>query len=83
MFKTLTHHVNPNHDVNPNPCCLPCLQVVTPLPGGPADVAGIRAGDILFEVAGQPTAGLSLYEASDLLLGDVGSEVRQRQILLH
>ncbi|MEW5301557.1 MAG: hypothetical protein WDW36_004410 [Sanguina aurantia] len=52
------------------------LVVVTPLLGGPADVAGIRAGDFLVEIAGHPTAGLSLYEASDLLLGDVGSEVQ-------
>ena len=50
-------------------------QVVTPLPGGPADRAGVRAGDSIELIDGTPTRGLSLYEASDLLLGETGSEV--------
>jgi carboxyl-terminal processing protease len=50
--------------------------VVTPLPGGPAERAGIRAGDAIISIDSTPTAGLSLYEASDLLLGEIGSEVQ-------
>ena len=54
----------------------PVAQVVTPLPGGPAEKAGIRAGDAIYSIDGKPTQGLSLYEASDLLLGEVGSQVQ-------
>jgi C-terminal processing protease CtpA/Prc len=42
-------------------------QVVAPLPGGPAEKAGVKAGDVIAAVGGSPTKGLSLYEASDLL----------------
>jgi len=49
--------------------------VVTPIPGGPAEMAGIKAGDSIVLIGGKPTNGLSLYEASDLLLGDVGTQV--------
>ena len=45
--------------------------MVTPLPGGPADAAGVRAGDSIVSIDGKPTQGLSLYEASDLLLGEM------------
>jgi C-terminal processing protease CtpA/Prc len=51
------------------------LAVVTPAPGGPAEGAGIRAGDVIEAIAGTPTKGLSLYEVSDLLQGEEGSEV--------
>ena len=51
------------------------LVVVTPAPGGPAERAGVRAGDVVEAVGGVPTRGLSLYEASDLLQGPEGSEV--------
>lgn len=54
------------------------LAVVTPTPGGPADRAGIRAGDVIEAVGGVATKGLSLYEASDLLQGAEGSEVGGR-----
>ena len=36
--------------------CLEVLEVVT---GGPAETAGIRPGDLIVEVDGQPTAGIS------------------------
>lgn len=51
-------------------CCaaaVSAVQVVTPVPGGPADAAGITAGDVIAAVGGTSTRGLSLYEASDLL----------------
>lgn len=35
--------------------------------GGPAEKAGVRAGDVIATISGTPTKGLSLYEASDLL----------------
>lgn len=49
-------------------------QVVTPSPGGPADAAGIKPGDVIAAIDGRPTRGLSLYEAADLLQGAEGTQ---------
>ena len=35
----------------------------------------MKAGDSILLIDGTPTQGLSLYEASDLLLGGIGSQV--------
>ena len=51
------------------------LVVIAPAPGGPADKAGIRPGDEILSIDGQPTAQLSLYAAGGLLQGVDGSEV--------
>eukprot|EP00775_Hariotina_reticulata_P007473 gene7473-7682_t len=56
------------------------IVVLTPTPGGPADRAGVVAGDVLVAVDGQPTKGLSLYDASDLLQGQPDSQV---EVVLH
>lgn len=50
-------------------------QVITPSPGGPADKAGIQPRDAVLAIDGKPTAGLSLYDAGDLLQGPEGSQV--------
>ena len=46
-----------------------CLQILEVVPDAPADAAGIRAGDLLVEVDGRPTAQVSQLQA--LLQGDV------------
>lgn len=51
------------------------LVVTAPLLGTPAHRAGVLAGDILLEINGQPTAGLSINEAIDRLKGEVDTEV--------
>lgn len=51
------------------------IVVLTPTPGGPADQAGIKAGDVLVAVDGTATKGLSLYDVSDLLQGEADSQV--------
>jgi len=53
------------------------LQVVRMKPG-PAERAGIRVGDVIVDVDGQPTAGLSLDQAAHRVLGRMGSVVRLR-----
>ncbi len=42
---------------------------------GPAQRAGIRVGDRLVEIDGQPTAGLRLHEVVQRLQGEIGSDV--------
>lgn len=51
------------------------LVVVAPLPGTPADRAGIKSGDIIAEINGKDTAQMSLIEAAGLLRGTPGSSV--------
>lgn len=51
------------------------LQVIAPLKGTPADKAGLRAGDKIMKVDGNPTADLIIEEAVDLIRGPRGSEV--------
>jgi len=49
--------------------------VVSVIPGGPADKAGITAGDIIEFVEGQSTHEMSLASVRSRLLGDPGSRV--------
>ncbi|MFP3386332.1 S41 family peptidase, partial [Tritonibacter sp. SIMBA_163] len=52
------------------------LTVVEPLPDSPAAAAGIQAGDEIVAINGQPTALLSLEQASKLIRGESGTEVK-------
>jgi carboxyl-terminal processing protease len=52
------------------------ITVVTPLPGTPGDRAGIRPGDQLVEVDGQPAAGWTMERAVQALRGAVGTSVQ-------
>ncbi len=51
------------------------LTVVAPLKGTPAQRAGLRAGDKILEVDGQPTSNISIEEAVVLIRGPEGTEV--------
>jgi len=52
------------------------LLIVCVIPGSPAELAGMLAGDRILSVDGQPTAELSTDEAANLLQGRAGSIVR-------
>lgn len=52
------------------------LIVIAPLEGSPAERAGVRAGDIILEIDGQSTEGITLEEAVELLRGEEGTPVR-------
>jgi carboxyl-terminal processing protease len=54
------------------------LYVIAPMKGSPADLAGIRSGDIIEYIDGKATRDISLYDAKQLLNGPVGSEVKLR-----
>ena len=51
------------------------LIVVTPLPGGPAEHAGIQPGDRIIEIGGRSTKGWTNEEASKVLRGRPGTMV--------
>lgn len=51
------------------------LLVVTPIPDTPASRAGIRAGDVILEVEGQPTDKMTSREAVRKLKGPEGTSV--------
>lgn len=51
------------------------LTVIAPIEGTPASRAGIRAGDVISAIEGDPTADLSLEESVSKLRGPRGSSV--------
>lgn len=51
------------------------LTVIAPIPGAPAEAAGILAGDLILAVDGASVTGLTLIEAVNLIRGPGGSEV--------
>ncbi len=57
------------------------IIIVAPLAGSPADLAGIKAGDVILEVDGQPTADMSLTEVVLLVQGPEGTKVEL--LILH
>jgi len=56
------------------------VTVVTPIPGGPGERVGVRAGDQFFEIDGVPADTMETDEAVALLRGEPGSEVRVRML---
>jgi carboxyl-terminal processing protease len=51
------------------------LIVVAPLPGGPAERAGVQPGDRIVEIMGKPAKGWTSEEASKALRGKAGTPV--------
>ncbi|HEX8131623.1 MAG TPA: S41 family peptidase [Pyrinomonadaceae bacterium] len=54
------------------------LYVIAPVKGGPAEQAGVQAGDIIEYIDNKATRDISLYDAKQLLNGASGTEVKVR-----
>jgi carboxyl-terminal processing protease len=52
------------------------LTVIESLPGSPALKAGIEAGDRIIEIDGKPTSKLDIKEASSMIQGEEGTQVK-------
>ncbi len=66
-FEGIGAHVNMNRQGK--------LVIISPIPGGPAEAAGIKAGDIVLEADGEKLEGLSLLEAVSKIRGPRGTTV--------
>jgi carboxyl-terminal processing protease len=51
------------------------ITVISPLPGSPAEKAGILAGDVLVRINDQSTEGIGVDEAVSQIRGEKGTEV--------
>lgn len=56
------------------------LQVMGVLPGGPADLAGIKVGDTIVSASGRRLGGLDVEMITELLKGKPGSAVTVRTV---
>lgn len=52
------------------------LLIVEPLKGTPADLAGLKAGDVVLEVDGMKTREMNIIDAVSLIRGPEGTAVR-------
>ena len=52
------------------------VTVITPLPGSPAEKAGLIAGDTVVRINEESTEGMSIDEAVRLIRGEQGTEVK-------
>jgi len=51
------------------------IKIIAPIDGTPAYLAGIKSGDIIIKIDGQPVSGLTLDDAVKKMRGKVGTKV--------
>ena len=51
------------------------VKVISPMDDTPAAEAGVKAGDFITHVNGEPLMGLTLDQSVDMMRGEIGSEV--------
>jgi carboxyl-terminal processing protease len=52
------------------------IRIIAPIEGTPAYRKGLRAGDIVWEIDGEPTEGMTASDASKLMRGPAGTSVK-------
>ena len=56
------------------------VRVVAPIDGTPAFKAGLKAGDLITALDGEPVFGKSLEEAVNIMRGEIGTEITLRVV---
>jgi carboxyl-terminal processing protease len=51
------------------------IVIIAPMPGSPAELAGIKSGDYILKIDGKTTEGMSSDEASQKIRGQSGTKV--------
>ncbi len=51
------------------------LVIIAPLDGSPAESAGVKAGDIIYKIESESTAGISISEAVNKIRGPAGTPI--------
>lgn len=51
------------------------IVIIAPLKGSPAEAAGLKAGDVILEINGSSTEGMSVDGAVNIIRGPVGQKV--------
>jgi carboxyl-terminal processing protease len=51
------------------------IVIIAPMPGSPAEEAGLKSGDMIMKIEGQSTAQMNTEEASQMIRGPAGSKV--------
>lgn len=54
------------------------VRVIAPIDGTPAFRAGLKAGDLITELNGEPVFGKSLNEAVNIMRGEIGTDITIR-----
>lgn len=54
------------------------LYIVSVIKGSPADIAGLKSGDVIEYIDGKASRDISLYDAEGLVSGQTGSQVALR-----
>lgn len=58
------------------------LMIVSPIPGSPAEKAGLQSGDVILEAAGKRLKGLSIMEAVSIIRGPRGTSIELKVLRL-
>ncbi len=51
------------------------ITIISPVDGSPADIAGVKAGDIVIKIDNTPTSDITIDETTDLMRGAPGTDI--------
>ena len=51
------------------------ITIISPVDGSPADIAGVKAGDVVIKIDNTPTSDITIDETTDLMRGAPGTDI--------